>query len=46
MALVQRLVHDSSYAEIAARLGCSEAAARVSVYKTLRTLRDHLGDRV
>jgi RNA polymerase sigma-70 factor, ECF subfamily len=46
VALVQRLFHSLSYAEIATSLGCSETAARASVYTALRTLRDCLGDRV
>ena len=46
VALVQRLFHSLSYAEIATSLGCSETAARASVYTALRTLRDRLGDRV
>ena len=45
-ALVQRKYHDLSYAEIAATLGCSEAAARASVYEALRRLRIRLGDRL
>ena len=46
VALVQRLFHSLSYAEIATSLGCSETAARASVYTALRTLRDRFGDRV
>ena len=46
VALVQRKYHDRNYAEIAASLCCSEAAARASVYEALRTLRDRLGDRL
>jgi RNA polymerase sigma-70 factor, ECF subfamily len=44
VALVQRRYHDLSYAEIAATLGCSEAAVRASVYEALRTLRIRFGD--
>jgi RNA polymerase sigma-70 factor, ECF subfamily len=46
VALVQRRYHDLSYAEIAATLCCSEAAARATVYEALRTLRVRLGDRL
>ena len=46
VALVQRKYHDLSYAEIAANLRCSEAAARASVHEALRKLRDRFGDRL
>lgn len=46
VALVQRLYHGLSYAEIAATLRCSEAVARASVYEALRTLRVRFGDRL
>ena len=46
VALVLRLNHNLGYAEIAARLRCSEGEARASVYDALRSLRDHVGDRL
>jgi RNA polymerase sigma-70 factor (ECF subfamily) len=45
VALVQRKYHDLSYAEIAANLRCSEAAARANVHEALRKLRERFGDR-
>jgi RNA polymerase sigma-70 factor, ECF subfamily len=44
LALIARKHHDLSYAEIAALLGCSEAAARANVHEAVRKLRDGLGD--
>ena len=44
LALIQRMYLDLPYAEIAANLRCSEAAARASVYQALRALRDHIGE--
>lgn len=38
-ALIHRYVLDLPYAEVAATLGCSEAAARASAYEGRRTLR-------
>jgi RNA polymerase sigma-70 factor (ECF subfamily) len=45
-ALILRKYHGVGYAEIAARLECSEGAARVNVYEALRKLRDRFGDRL
>jgi DNA-directed RNA polymerase specialized sigma24 family protein len=45
-ALVQRMFSHLSYSEIAGNLCWSEAAARASVYTTLRALRNHFGDRL
>ena len=44
VALVARRQHDLSYSEIAALLGCTEAAARANVHEAVRKLRDGLGD--
>ena len=46
LALIGRKYHDLSYAEIAANLRCSEAAARASVHEALRKLRERFGDRL
>ena len=46
VALVQRKHHGLEYAEIAANLRCSEAAARASVHEALRKLRERFGDRL
>jgi RNA polymerase sigma-70 factor, ECF subfamily len=46
VALVQRVFHNLSYAEIATSLGCSETAARDCVYTALRTLRSRCGDQL
>ena len=46
IALVQRKHHNLDYADIAAILRCSEAAARASVHEALRKLRDRFGDRL
>jgi RNA polymerase sigma-70 factor (ECF subfamily) len=46
LALIQRIYHGLSYAEIATILGCSETTARTWVYQALRTLRDHCGERL
>ena len=46
VALIQRKYHDLSYAEIAANLRCSEAAARANVHEALRKLRERFGDRL
>ena len=43
---MQRKYLDMGYPEIAATLGCSEAAARRSVHEALRKLRDRFGDRI
>jgi DNA-directed RNA polymerase specialized sigma24 family protein len=45
-ALLLRLNHNLGYAEIAANLRCSAAEARAIVYDALRSLRDHVGDRL
>lgn len=44
-ALVLRKFQDLGYAEIAASLGGSEAAARANVYQAIRKLRSALGGR-
>ena len=46
LALIQRKYHDLSYADIAANLGSSEAAARANVHEALRKLRDKFGEYV
>lgn len=46
VALVQRKYLEMSYSDIAAMLGCSEAAARRSVHEALRKLRDRFGDKI
>jgi RNA polymerase sigma-70 factor, ECF subfamily len=46
VALVLRMFHDLSYAEIAVSLRCPEEAAQASVHAALRSLRDHLEDRL
>jgi len=46
LALIGRKYHDLSYAEIAANLRCSEAAARANVHEALRKLRERFGDRL
>ena len=46
VALIQRKHHGLEYAEIAANLRCSEAAARASVHEALRKLRERFGDRL
>lgn len=38
-ALMQRIFHDHSYADIAATLGCSAEAARANVYQALKRLK-------
>lgn len=40
--IILRYLEDQPYAEIAARLGCSEQAARASVYQGLKRLRHEL----
>ena len=45
-ALVMRKQHDAPYPEIAAALGCSEAAARRSVHEGLRKVRDRFAGRL
>ncbi|MCD6032578.1 MAG: Sigma-70, region 4 [Thermomicrobiales bacterium] len=45
-ALKMRLHHNLGYAEIAANLRCSPGEARATVYEVLRSLRDHVGDRL
>jgi RNA polymerase sigma-70 factor (ECF subfamily) len=44
VALTLRKYHELGYAEIAAALGSSEAAARASVFEALRKLRQRFGD--
>ena len=46
IALVLRKYHEMEYAEIAATLKCSEAAARANVHEALRKLRACFGDRI
>lgn len=46
VALVQRKHQGLEYAEIAANLRSSEAAARASVHEALRKLRERFGDRL
>jgi RNA polymerase sigma-70 factor, ECF subfamily len=46
VALVQRMFHNLSYAEIAASLGSSEVVARDCVYTALRTLRSRCGNQL
>jgi RNA polymerase sigma factor (sigma-70 family) len=41
-ALELRVIHEHSYDEVAARLGCTEGAARVRVLRALSSLRDTL----
>ena len=43
-AVVQRYLLDRPYAEVAAVVGCSEAAARQNVRAGLQRLRERLGD--
>ncbi len=45
-ALMLRLHHNLGYAEIAANLSCSAGEARATVYEVLRSLRNHVGDRL
>ena len=45
-ALMWRLNHNLGYPEIAANLRCSVGEARATVYEVLRSLRDHVGDRL
>jgi DNA-directed RNA polymerase specialized sigma24 family protein len=45
-ALMLRLHHNLGYAEIATNLRCSPGEARATVYEVLRSLRDHVGDRL
>ena len=45
-ALMLRLNHKLSYAEIAANLSCPAGEARATVYDALRSLREHVGDRL
>jgi DNA-directed RNA polymerase specialized sigma24 family protein len=45
-ALMLRLTHNLGYAEIAANLRCSAGEARSTVYEVLRSLREHVGDRL
>jgi RNA polymerase sigma-70 factor (ECF subfamily) len=45
-ALTLRKYHELEYADIAAALGSSEAAARASVHEALRKLRECFGDRL
>lgn len=46
VALTLRKYHELEYADIAATLRSSEAAARASVHEALRKLRDAFGDRI
>jgi RNA polymerase sigma-70 factor (ECF subfamily) len=46
VALILRKYHEMDYAEIAANLKCSEAAARANVHEALRKLRLSFGDRI
>jgi RNA polymerase sigma-70 factor, ECF subfamily len=46
VALVQRMFHNLSYAEIATGLDSSEVVARCQVYDALRSLRTRIGNRV
>ncbi len=46
VALILRKHHELGYAEIAATLKCSEAAARANVHEALRKLRQSFGDRL
>lgn len=46
VALILRKYHELGYAEIAATLKCSEAAARANVHEALRKLRTDFGDRI
>ncbi len=41
-AFIQRQLHGLSYRDVAAALGCSEAAARANVYQAVRRLRREL----
>lgn len=43
-AVVHRIVLDRSYAEVSARLGGSEEAARANVYQALKKLRERVGE--
>jgi DNA-directed RNA polymerase specialized sigma24 family protein len=45
-ALMLRVHRKLGYAEIAANLRCSAGEARATVYDALRSLRDHVGDRL
>ncbi len=45
-ALVLRKYHEMEYADIAASLKCSEAAARASVHEALRKLKERFADRL
>ena len=46
VALILRKHHELGYAEIAATLKCTEAAARANVHEALRKLRQSFGDRL
>lgn len=46
IALILRKYHEMGYADIAANLKCSEAAARANVHEALRKLRDAFEDRI
>jgi DNA-directed RNA polymerase specialized sigma24 family protein len=45
-ALMLRLNHNLGYAEIAANLRCSVGEVRATIYEVLRSLREHVGDRL
>ena len=45
-ALMLRLNHNLGYADIAATLRCSAGEAQATVYEVLRSLLEHVGDRV
>jgi RNA polymerase sigma factor (sigma-70 family) len=42
-ALVLRRYQDLSYADVAAALGCTQAAARANVYQALKKIRQAIG---
>jgi RNA polymerase sigma-70 factor (ECF subfamily) len=46
VALILRKYQEMDYADIAANLKCSEAAARANVHEALRKLRDCFGERL
>lgn len=46
IALILRKYQEMGYADIAANLKCSEAAARANVHEALRKVRDCFGDRL
>jgi RNA polymerase sigma factor (sigma-70 family) len=44
VALVHRVLLDRSYAEVSARLGTTDEAARANVYQALKKLRERVGE--